>query len=70
MRLSDEEFMDLAAISIMNGLVAGRHGHADEDSIKQYLLLAHQAALGLTGLRHRAYDLLQQQNAKERESRD
>jgi hypothetical protein len=38
--------------------------------MKQYLLLAHQAALGLTGLRHRAYDLLQQQNAKQRESRD
>ena len=65
MRLSDEEFMDLAAISIMNGLVAGRHGHAAPDRIAEYAALAFTAAMTLAGVRYEAIALLdKQQNEK------
>jgi hypothetical protein len=51
MRLSDEEFMDLAAISIMNGLLAGRQKPATVEKIQEYSALAFTAAMTLAGLR-------------------
>lgn len=60
MRLSDEEFMDQAAISIMNGLISGRSGRISEEKMEQYVGIACGVSLLLAVQRRKTIALLEQ----------